>query len=151
VQIDYRFKLFIAGKNMPPSMESIIKENLLMMGEVYDAASFVHDKAITVVPLLSGSGIRLKILEAMAASKLVISTTIGAQGIDYENGKNILIADTPEEFVSYFKKLAQNIRLYDDIKQNGLELIKLKYSNQAVIQRILTYYQTVIEKHTINS
>jgi glycosyltransferase involved in cell wall biosynthesis len=75
---------------MPDFMKQMKYENVVMAGEVKDGAEFVSDKAITVVPLLSGSGIRLKILEAMAASKLVISTTIGAQGIDYENGKKYL-------------------------------------------------------------
>ncbi|MFM9943641.1 MAG: glycosyltransferase family 4 protein, partial [Bacteroidia bacterium] len=128
LKIDTRFKLFIAGKNMPDIMKQLKTENVVMVGEVKDGADFIKDKAITVVPLLSGSGIRLKILEAMAASKLVISTTIGAQGIEYVNGKHLLIADTPEEFVSLFKKIAENPECYDEVKKEGFELIKSKYA-----------------------
>ena len=141
VNIDKRFHLFIAGKNMPESMKQLTIENVVMVGEVKDGADFVSDKAITVVPLLSGSGIRLKILEAMAASKLVISTTIGAQGIDYENRKNILIADRPEEFAAIFKQIALDANHYSKVSKNGFELIKSKYSNDAVIQNLLNFYK----------
>jgi polysaccharide biosynthesis protein PslH len=143
IGINKRFHLFIAGKNMPDFMKQMKYENVIMVGEVKDGAKFVSDKAITVVPLLSGSGIRLKILEAMAASKLVISTTIGAQGIDYENGKNILIADKPEEFAAVFKQIDLDANHYSTVSKNGYELIKSHYSNDAVIQRLLNFYKTL--------
>ncbi len=144
---DKRFQLFIAGKNMPDSMKQIKIENVVMVGEVKDGAEFVKDKAITVVPLLSGSGIRLKILEAMAASKLVISTTIGAQGIDYENGKQLLIADTPEEFAAYFKTMASHPEYYNQVKTNGYELIQSHYSNAAVISKLIEFFVITQKKH----
>ena len=141
--IDKRFKLFIAGKNMPDFLRKMQIENVIMAGEVEDAYDFVKDKAITVVPLLSGSGIRLKILEAMAASKLVISTSVGAQGIDYISGKHLLIADKPEEFVNYFMAISSNSEIFNSVRQNGAELIKSKYANQAVIQNLLDFYADI--------
>lgn len=143
LDIDKRFTLFIAGKNMPPFMKKMKTENVVMVGEVKDGADFVKDKAITIVPLLSGSGIRLKILEAMAASKLVISTTIGAQGIEYENGKHLLIADTPEQFAAYFKKISENPDCYSEVTRNGFELIKTKYGNEAVVTNLLNFYKSL--------
>ncbi len=144
LEIDKRFKLFIAGKNMPDFMKQMTVANVEMIGEVKDGASFIRDKAITVVPLLSGSGIRLKILEAMAASKLVISTTIGAQGIDYENGKQLLIADKPEEFAAIFQRISENQNEFEEVKKAGYELIKDKYANKAVVRRLLDFYETVL-------
>ena len=141
LKMDKRFKLFIAGKNMPDTMKQMVFENVVMVGEVKDGADFVKDKSITVVPLLSGSGIRLKILEAMAASKLVISTTIGAQGIDYIAGGNLLLADKPEEFATIFKQIALNPSHYQTVSKNGYELIKSKYSNEAVINGLLSFYK----------
>jgi len=141
IKIDNRFKLFIAGKNMPEEMKVMKVENVFMEGEVKDGQKFVNDKAITVVPLLSGSGIRLKILEAMAAAKLVISTTIGAQGIEYKAGEQMLIADTPEEFANYFREISRNQNVYDTVKQQGYDLILNKYSNQAVVNRLLEFYK----------
>ncbi len=146
LSLDKRFKLYIAGKNMPDYMAKMQLENVIMMGEIEDAYSFVSDKAITVVPLLSGSGIRLKILESMAASKLVISTSIGAQGIDYVDGEHLLIADTPQQFEKYFKALSANPDHYNTVRDNGLKLIKNQYANQAVLNSLLEFYLAIKSK-----
>jgi len=143
--IDKRFVLFVAGKNMPTDMKKMKIENVIMVGEVKDGAEFISDKAITVVPLLSGSGIRLKILEAMSASKLVISTTIGAQGIAYQNGKDILIADSPADFASLFKSISENQETFNKVKLNGYALIHTFYSNDAVVGRLLDFYTTLLK------
>lgn len=142
---DDRFKLFIAGKNMPPSLKQWKVRNVEMVGEVEDGAAFICDKAITVVPLLSGSGIRLKILEAMAAQKLVISTTVGAQGIPAEHRKNILIADTPEQFVDALKLTVNQPELAQSIRQEGYKMIIQSYSNNAVVHKLLQFYRELIE------
>ena len=140
LKIDKRFTLYIAGKNMPDFMKNMQAENVKMIGEVKDGADFIKDKMITVVPLLSGSGIRLKILEAMSAAKLVVSTSIGAQGISYTKDEDILIADTPQEFENNFKKIIQNVEETNKIKNNGFALIQKNYSNEAVVGRLLNYY-----------
>ncbi|MCE2821544.1 MAG: glycosyltransferase family 4 protein, partial [Saprospiraceae bacterium] len=67
-------------------------------GEVPDASEFVLQHSISVVPLLSGGGMRVKILEAMALGRMVISTTIGMEGINAESGRHCLIADEPQEW-----------------------------------------------------
>ncbi len=138
--IDKRFTLYIAGKNMPDFMKNMHVENVKMIGEVKDGAEFVKDKMITVVPLLSGSGIRLKILEAMSAAKLVISTSIGAQGISYTANENIYIADTPQQFESIFRQFVLSPDKLSSVKEGGYQLIQSKYSNHAVVERLLTYY-----------
>jgi len=140
LKIDKRFTLYIAGKNMPDFMKNMQVENVKMIGEVKDGANFIKDKMITVVPLLSGSGIRLKILEAMSAAKLVLSTSIGAQGISYTKDENLLIADSPQDFESIFKRLINNPQEVMTIKNNGYELIHEKYSNEAVVGRLLEFY-----------
>jgi glycosyltransferase involved in cell wall biosynthesis len=144
LMIDKRFKLFIAGKNMPPFMMDLKIENVYMLGEIANNHEFLSDKTITVIPLLSGSGIRLKILEAMAAKKLVIATKIGAQGIEYENGKNILIADTPHEFAEIFKQLSHNSQTYSEVREHGYQLIQSNYANSAVIKKLLDFYQSLV-------
>ena len=141
LEIDKRFKLFIAGKNTPSFFKKYETENLVIAGEVSNAIEFISDKSINIVPLLSGSGIRLKILEAMAAGKLVISTTIGAQGIKYNKDKNILIADSAEEFCNIFINISKEADCYAEIKQNAQELIKNEYSNSAVVSKLIYFYK----------
>ena len=64
-----------------------------------DAIEFVSNHGIMVVPLFSGSGMRVKILEGMALGKVVITTTLGKEGIDAIHGEQILIADNPTAFI----------------------------------------------------
>lgn len=144
-KIDKRFKLFIAGKGMPDFMKQMHIDGVEMVGEVEDAATFIKDKSIVVVPLQSGSGIRLKILEAMAAEKLVISTSIGAQGIPVENGKELLIANDLKSFIELFTEISSNENSFNNVRKNGYDLIQNSYSNQAVISRLIGFYNTLIK------
>ena len=134
-------KFAVAGKGMPDEYRSMEVPGIEMLGQVDSATDFVADKSITVVPLKSGSGIRLKILEAMSAGKLVISTTIGAQGITCTDGKDILIADTPEEFCEAIIRATTDIELVNHLKQNARKLILDNYSNQSVIRKLITFYK----------
>jgi glycosyltransferase involved in cell wall biosynthesis len=81
---------------MPDYISKQGNERLIIDGEVESAADFMNSHDIMVVPLLSGSGMRIKIIEAMAHGKTIVSTTVGAEGIDYKDGENILIADSKE-------------------------------------------------------
>lgn len=134
---------YVAGKGMPEEYKAMQIPGVEMIGQVESATEFVNDKAITVVPLKSGSGIRLKILEAMSAGKVVISTTIGAQGITCTDGKDILIADTPEEFCDAIRRVTTDENLANNLKQNARRLIEELYSNQSVIRKLLDFYQSL--------
>lgn len=134
---------YVAGKGMPEEYKAMQIPGVEMIGQVESATEFVNDKAITVVPLKSGSGIRLKILEAMSAGKVVISTTIGAQGITCTDGKDILIADTPEEFCDAIRRVTTDENLANNLKQNARRLIEEQYSNQSVIRKLLDFYQSL--------
>ncbi len=92
--------LFLAGKNMPASIHTLENLHINVVGEIDDVMKFSLEKNIMIVPLLSGAGIRIKILEAMALGKTIVTTQIGAEGIGATHMENILIADNPEEFVT---------------------------------------------------
>ena len=84
---------YLAGRHMPGWLSEKRFPNIVVVGEVEDAKTFMHSKSILIVPLFSGSGIRIKIIEGMATGKPIISTTVGAEGINYTRDKNIFIAD----------------------------------------------------------
>ena len=90
-------KLYLAGRNMPEWLLQLKMKNVVIKGEVADSHEFINSKSIMIVPLNSGGGMRVKIIEGMAFAKTIISTAVGAEGIEYENGKNILIANSEEE------------------------------------------------------
>ncbi len=139
-------QLYLAGRNMPPALSNIQMDNVHIVGEVFDSTTFMLSKQIMVVPLLSGSGIRVKILEAMCLGKPVVATSIAAEGIMYEDKKNILIANTPKEFALCIKRLTEDKDFCKQIGQNAAELIKQKYDINIVASQIAQYYQKMLNE-----
>ena len=139
---DNEYGLHLAGKGIKtPSFAS--HAQLSIHANVPDAYAFVAQNDVCVVPLWSGSGIRLKILEALAAGKLVISTTIGAQGIQYTDGEHLVIADTPLAFLAVYKRLLSGKLDYKRIIRNGRLLIENQYSTIALAEKQLAKYSTL--------
>ena len=139
-------RMYLAGRKMPQTLMNTEYRNVSIVGEVPDAMYFIESKKINIVPLLSGSGIRVKIIEAMSVGKTVISTTIGAEGIEYTDGKNILIADTPDEFVMQIKRCIADDEFCAEIGKNAYDLVANNYNNELLTQKLLTFYNKLIEK-----
>jgi len=136
-------KLYIAGRNAPDNLIETIKKqpNTIYLGEVDDAYKFMNSKAIMIVPLHSGSGMRIKIIEGMALNKTIVSTKIGTEGIPTENGKNILISDSPQEFSGAIEKAVSNRDLFDKIGHNAGKFIKENYDNNNISLELLDFYK----------
>jgi glycosyltransferase involved in cell wall biosynthesis len=96
-----------------------------------------------IVPLFSGSGIRIKIIEGMVCGKTVISTTIGAEGIHYTNLEDILIADEPVGFIEMISACMNDRSFLNRIGKNARELIKKDYDRDLIIQKLLEFYQKI--------
>lgn len=88
----------VVGRSPAASIRRLASDDVEIVGTVPSVIEYLHRAAAVVVPLRVGGGTRLKIYEAMGAGKAVISTTIGAEGLDYHDGRDILIADTPDAF-----------------------------------------------------
>ena len=106
----------VVGRNPAPSIRRLASGDVEIVGTVPSVVEYLHRAAAVVVPLRVGGGTRLKIYEAMGAGKAVISTTIGAEGLDYHDGRNILIADTPDMFA---RRVIEVLR--DDERRRSLE------------------------------
>ncbi len=137
-------KMYIAGRNTPDRLMNYKAEGVTMVGEVPDAMYFIGSKQINIVPLRSGSGIRVKIIEAMSAGKTVISTTLGAQGIEYTDGKNILIANTPKEFAQQVKRCVDDPEYCSKIGHEAYNLIATRYANKQVTQELVEYMEKIL-------
>jgi sugar transferase (PEP-CTERM/EpsH1 system associated) len=96
-------------------------------GRVPDARPYMDSAAAVVVPVRSGAGTRLKILEAMAMRRPVVSTTQGAESLDVVHGVNILIADTPEDFANHVCALLSDPGLGDRLGRAGRRLVETTY------------------------
>ena len=96
-------------------------------GAVADVRDCYRENSVMVVPLNFGGGSRLKILEAFAAGTPVVSTAKGAEGLDAENERHLLIADTPEAFAAAVIRLHQDGQLYRELKRNARWLAEERY------------------------
>ena len=135
----------IAGRNTPENIKNIKLPNVFVHGEVPDAQDFINQYPMMVVPLLSGGGMRAKILEGMALGKVILSTTIGIEGIQAKHGENALLANTPEEFVNVLKKY-QNLDKLLAIGQRAQVFTAKNYDNYEIGKEVLRFYQTITEK-----
>lgn len=139
-------KLYIAGRNMPDYYFKNQWINVIVLGEVPDAIAFEKDKSILVVPLQSGGGIRVKILQAMAMGKAIVTTAIGVEGIDAKDNEEVMIADNATQFAD---KIAILIQHSEKAKAMGIaarKLIEKKYNSKKAIAQLLNHYETIIER-----
>lgn len=121
--------LKIAGRNIPDSIKNTKLRNVDIVGVVYDAKKFMRENGVLIVPLMSGSGIRIKIIEAMAMGKVIITTSIGLDGILAKDKEHILIADTVDEFVNAVKFCIENTEACEQIGKNAQKFVRENHNN----------------------
>lgn len=138
--------LYLAGRNMPDWLKQLSIPNVVVLGEVEDSHLFINSKSIMVVPLTSGGGMRVKIIEGMALGKTIVSTSIGAEGIEYENLKDILIADTADEFVEAIHMCLSDKIYADTVARNARTLVEKKYDNIKICEQLTDFYKSLIAK-----
>jgi len=136
----------VAGHGTPDHLMQRKDANVKFVGTVPDANEFMLDHELMIVPLLSGSGIRVKIVEAMALGRVVITTSVGAEGLSVENGKHLFIADTPEEFLSVINKCIQTPDLCTIISENARGFISLHHNNELITDKLLDFYHQILAK-----
>lgn len=141
-------KLYLAGRNFPEEIRSAKHPNVVCEGRIENANEYISNKQIMIVPLLSGSGMRVKIIQGLALGRTVISTTIGAEGIDVTNGTNILIADTPEQFSVQIDQCLSDHSFAENIGLSGRRLVESNYSNQAVGTKLSRFYSQLPASQT---
>ncbi len=135
-------KFYIAGRNVPAWIESRFKSDyVIFLGEVEDAYTFMNSKAIMIVPLHSGTGMRIKIIEGMALGKAIVSTSVGCEGIPAIDHENILIADKPQYFIASIDALLSDKSLFERLCKNSVDFIRAKFDNLAIVGALIDFYK----------
>lgn len=143
-KLNSELRFYIAGKSMPRQFFEYDSENLVVEGEIFDAIEFINSKAIMIVPLLSSSGMRVKIIEGMAMRKCIIATSMAAEGISYEHGKDILIANTADEFYRSILQCITNPKKWREIGDNARKTVERDHDIHAISKRMLDIYHKLI-------
>lgn len=138
-----KIELHLAGKNMPEYIKNVKYKNVKIHGMVPCALDFMSKHDVMIVPLLSGSGMRIKIIEGMALGKTIITTKIGLEGIDATHKKNILIAESAADFNSLINWLSVNPKECNIIGKNARLFIEQNHDNKVVMKDLISFYNSI--------
>lgn len=135
--------LHIAGKKMQTNYYNNYK-NVFAYGEVNDVEEFAKGKGIMIIPVKQASGIRIKLAEAMMMSKAVVSTSIGASGIENLSPNEIVIADDAENFADFVVELINNENLRNQLSRNAHAFAINYFEENACSQKIIDFYKEIL-------
>jgi glycosyltransferase involved in cell wall biosynthesis len=138
----------IIGGGPPPSLQALAGPRIELTGFVHDLRPHLASAAAVVVPLRMGSGTRLKIVEGMAMGKAIVSTTLGAEGIEAEPGREILVADEPAAFAEAVNRLLDEPDLAARIGQAARKLAVERYAWSAAARALEGFYRRILEGNT---
>jgi glycosyltransferase involved in cell wall biosynthesis len=136
-------QFYLAGRNPSSKIKNLKIKNLHYLGEVESATEFIAGKAIGIVPLLSGSGMRIKIVEAMAMGKPQVTTSIGAEGNPAKDQEEIMIADNPKEFAEKVCMLIEDKVLFDRISKNAYEFAIREFDYDKITTSLIDFYNSL--------
>jgi glycosyltransferase involved in cell wall biosynthesis len=126
------------GKGPSTAVRDLSRQDpsITVTGFVDDIKPYIEESEVVVVPLRIGSGTRLKILEAMAMAKAIVSTAVGAEGLHVTDGKNIMLADTPEMFAAKVTSVLGDPRLRQSLESEACWLVEQEYAWDVIGRKI---------------
>lgn len=135
-------RMTVVGKNPPARLTSLAKNdhNFRVMGFVDDVRPYIDKAAVYVCPIRDGGGTKLKILDALAMGKPVVSNPIACEGIDVADGESVLFATSPEDYVKSIARLFDDKDLREKLGRNGRQLITAKYSYTSIGKQLATLF-----------
>jgi glycosyltransferase involved in cell wall biosynthesis len=138
---------YVVGSDPPPEVRALAGSNVVITGAVDDVRRYLHRAAVVVAPIRAGSGTRLKILEALAAGKGVVSTQLGCEGLDVQPGKDLLVADSPEKFAAEVVRLLGDPGLSAVLGARGAARVAQAYGWDTVLAPLQDVLTTVAARH----
>lgn len=137
--------LFIVGQKPTPRVAALRKlPGVDVTGWVPDTRPFVADAAVYVAPLRMGSGTRLKVLEAMAMGKAIVSTTRGVEGIDLQDGRHVVIADSADDLARQTASLLRDPERRRELGRAARELAVSKYDWRRIVPGFTQVYRSIL-------
>ena len=133
-------KFYLAGRNASEEIKALKVPNLVFLGEVESAKEFMHAHSIMLVPLFSGSGMRIKIIEAMAVGKAVISTALGLEGNPATHNKEVLIANDAEAFLYQIDSLMARPQKIAELGKAAEEFVSIHFNQKKITEKVQAFY-----------
>jgi glycosyltransferase involved in cell wall biosynthesis len=138
--------LAIVGKDPPLAVRALAGDGVTVTGTVPDVRPWMRSATAFVVPLRSGGGTRLKILEALASGRAVVSTSLGCEGLEVTAGHDILVADEPAAFAEAVLRCARDPELRARLGAAGRTLVERRYRWEAIGADLADFYQELLAR-----
>jgi glycosyltransferase involved in cell wall biosynthesis len=135
--------LVLAGRGMPERFRNMAGNNITVITDVESSADFYATYDLMLVPLWSGSGLRIKLVEGFAYGKAIITTSIGAEGIPYRQGHDVLIADTAGDFAAAIVTLLSDAVYKERLEQNARALAETHFNYKTIAAGLLSFFKTL--------
>lgn len=143
-----RARIKIVGQQPPPDILALRGPRIEVTGRVDDLRPHLASAAVTIAPLRIGGGTRFKILEALAMARPVVSTTLGAEGLEAEKGTHLLLADSPADFAAAVGRVLDTPALGQRLGAQGRKLVEERYSWTFAAQRVERFVESLLQQRT---
>ncbi len=138
-------RFFVVGSNPHPRLAPLReRDNVQVTGWVPEVNPFLHAATVYVAPLRMGSGTRLKLLQAMAAGRGIVTTRTGAQGLSVQDGAELRLADTAEDFAIATLNLLEDPSQRKQLGQTGQAFVRAHYDWSVIVPALLEIYDSII-------
>jgi glycosyltransferase involved in cell wall biosynthesis len=142
-------KFYIVGQSPPANVRALASNDVIVTGFVEDIKQHYLSSAIAVSPIRFGAGTLNKILEPLALGVPVVATSMGTEGLDLTNGKEILIADGPHTFARHVVRVMKEPAYRDSLGKEGMAIIRRLYNWDTIVQSLENVYQEMADKSSL--
>ncbi|MEP6647919.1 MAG: glycosyltransferase, partial [Saprospiraceae bacterium] len=139
-----KISFHIAGRNTPLSLLELKLPNVIVHGEVSDATDFIAQYPAMIVPLLSGGGMRVKIVEGMVMGKVIITTSLGKEGIEGEDRKHFLVANDADQFIDAIQYCIEQPENAAQIGLNAIQKASEQFEKHDAAMQIMDIYKSLM-------
>lgn len=136
----------VVGMSPPEQLRRSARPNVVLTGSVADVVPYYEQALVAVVPLRAGGGTRLKILEAMALGRAVVTTSKGCEGLDVCHGEHVMIADSAADFARCVVELLQRPDLRQELARNARRLVETRYDWSIINEKLSAFYDNELSK-----
>jgi glycosyltransferase involved in cell wall biosynthesis len=138
-------ELHLAGRQLEKNDPRFSGATVFVHGEIENAFAFMNNYCIMTVPLLTGGGMRVKLVEGMALGKAIVTTSIGAEGTNTENEKQVMIGNSADEFVTAVCQLLNNGIFSDTLGARAKEFAKTNFDSAAASKKLTDFYSSILK------
>lgn len=138
-------KFHFAGRNAPKDLANIQLPGVIFHKDVSDSKDFMLEYPILIVPIFAGSGIRVKILEAMALGRVVITSSIGLEGIPAKHLDQVILANSAEDYIHSIQMCYDGKINLLNLGQSARNFVHNNFDSSKLAEKLLTAYQNVID------